>query len=191
MLRRQMPVFRPCVRSAPRQGTSTDDGNIWEAGEVWGGHQMGMRCRCGVLAMIWGTELTPSCQKPTVCVTRHNRGATRAKSAHQEPSQGHLPCSCRADYTGLLCSRSLGLQSRRDRTRRMGSSLGFQRSGNVENGYRLSGLRIFDTEKYRGKKLVFSSKNPIYWAGPPNLVRVPTLSVDLWAITPVKIDTEH
>ena len=42
---------------------------------------MGMRCRCAVLAMIWGTELTPSCQKPMVCVNRHNRGATRAKSA--------------------------------------------------------------------------------------------------------------
>ena len=81
--------------------------DIWEAGEVWRSHQMGMRCRCGVLAMIWGTELTPSCQKPMVCVTRYNRGATRAKSARQEPSQGHLPCSCRADYTGLLCSRSL------------------------------------------------------------------------------------
>ena len=30
----------------------------------------------------------------------------------------------------------------------MGSLSGFQRFGNVENGYRLSGLGIFDTEKY-------------------------------------------
>ena len=154
--------------SAPCRVTSTDDGSIWEAGEVCGGHQMGMRCRCGVLAMIWAIDLTPSCRKPTVCPTDHNRGATRAKSARQEQSQGQYPCSWRADSTGLLSSRSLGGQGRRDGARGMGSSSGFQRFGNVENAYGLSGLRIFDTEKHGGTKLGFSSKNPIYWAGPPN-----------------------
>ena len=153
--------------------------DIWEAGEVWRSHQMGMRCRCGVLAMIWGTELTPSCQKPTVCVTRHNRGATRAKSARQEPSQGHLPCSCRADYTGLLCSRSLGLQSRRDGARGLGSSLGFQRFGNVENRYGLSGLRIFDTKKYGGTKLgVFFRKTRYIGLDPLLEVQIPKKHVD-------------
>ena len=126
--------LRRYVMSAPRRGISTVDGNLWEAGEVLGSHQMGMRCRCGVLAMIWAIDLTSSCRKPTVCPTDHNRGATRAKSARQEPSQGHHPCSCRADYTGLLSSRSLGLQSRRKGARGMGSSSGFQQFGNVELG---------------------------------------------------------
>ena len=44
--------------------------------------------------------------------------------------------------------------------------MGFQRFENVENGYRLSGLRFFDTEKYGGT--VFFSKNLIYWTGPPS-----------------------
>ena len=43
--------LRAWVIPDPRRGASTDDGYIWEAGEVCGGHQMGMRCRCGVLAM--------------------------------------------------------------------------------------------------------------------------------------------
>ena len=49
-------ILRLCVMSAPRRGTSTVDGHIWEAREVLGSHQMGMHCRCGVLAMIWGSE---------------------------------------------------------------------------------------------------------------------------------------
>ena len=52
----------------------------------------------------------------------------------------------------------------------MGSSSGFQRFWNVENGYGLSGSRYFDTEKYGGTKLgFFFRKNPIYWPGPPNV----------------------
>ena len=45
-----------CVIPDPRGGTSTVDGGIWEAGEVLGGHRMGMRCRCGVLVMTWGSD---------------------------------------------------------------------------------------------------------------------------------------
>ena len=53
------------------------------------------------------------------------------------------------------------------RCTRNGIKPGIQRFGNVENGYGLSGLRIFDTEKYGGTKLGIVFENPIYWAGPP------------------------
>ena len=101
-------------------------------------------------------------------MTRHNQGATSDKSSRQDPSQGQYPCSCRADYTRLLCGIRLGLQSRRDGARGMGSSSGFRRFGNVEFGLRLSGLNLFDTENTEVRYLFFFSKNPRYWAGPPN-----------------------
>ena len=66
----------------------------------------------------------------------------------------------------------------------MGSLSGFQRFENVENGYRLSGLRIFDTDKYGGTKfLFFFLKNPIYWARPPNHSNTTTVSGNNKAVT--------
>ena len=53
---RSMPVCLGVRDLVPCRGTGIVDGGIWEAREVSGSHQMGMRCRCGVLAMSWGID---------------------------------------------------------------------------------------------------------------------------------------
>ena len=51
-----MPICWGVRALVPCRGTGTVDGNICEAREVFGGHRMGMRCRCGILVMSWGID---------------------------------------------------------------------------------------------------------------------------------------